>query len=347
VPRLGETRLGLVSRADRRSPGAARREAATGREAAQVGRATGDCVDVAVTRLAVHCRGQEPRRVGVGRRAQYPLDRTGFDKAAGIHDRDRVGDLGRDAEIMRDKDHPHAELALQIAQQDQDLHLHGRIERGRRLVGEQQARSAAERHSDHRPLPQAAGQLVRIGVETLPRRGDADQLQQFQCPRPGAPAIAISSTSSSRARWACRSSRAATCSSTATAFICARPADWIDVIYRRINGDFLLGGVPSDSVLRVRGLMRAYFAGNAPLGNVVGTGVADYKGVYAYMPRMIRYHRATAERFADLLRPPMPPRQRCARRSAGLIGWTIPGGALALSFGVADASPRFESALGK
>ena len=49
-------------------------------------------------------------------------------------------------------------------------------------------------------------------------------------------------------------------------------------------------GVPPDSLLGVPGLMRAYRAGNVALANAVGTGVADDKAVYAYMPRIIRYY---------------------------------------------------------
>jgi uncharacterized circularly permuted ATP-grasp superfamily protein len=65
----------------------------------------------------------------------------------------------------------------------------------------------------------------------------------------------------------------------------------VDVIYRRINDDFLdpEAFVP-DSMLGVRGLMRAYRAGTVALANAIGTGVADDKAVYAYMPRVIRYY---------------------------------------------------------
>ena len=65
----------------------------------------------------------------------------------------------------------------------------------------------------------------------------------------------------------------------------------IDVIYRRINDDFLdPEAFRPDSALGVKGLMRAYFAGNVALANAIGTGVADDKAVYAYMPRIIRYY---------------------------------------------------------
>lgn len=65
----------------------------------------------------------------------------------------------------------------------------------------------------------------------------------------------------------------------------------IDVIYRRLNDEFLdPEAFRPDSMLGVRGLMRAYKAGNVSLANAIGTGVADDKAVYAYMPRIIKYY---------------------------------------------------------
>jgi uncharacterized circularly permuted ATP-grasp superfamily protein len=65
----------------------------------------------------------------------------------------------------------------------------------------------------------------------------------------------------------------------------------VDVIYRRIDDDFLdpLAFRP-DSVLGVAGLMSAYRAGNVALANALGNGVADDKAVYAYVPDIIRYY---------------------------------------------------------
>src|SRR5258706_2534191 len=65
----------------------------------------------------------------------------------------------------------------------------------------------------------------------------------------------------------------------------------VDVIYRRIDDDFLdpLAFRP-DSVLGVPGLFNAYRAGNVVLANAIGTGVADDKALYAYVPRIIRYY---------------------------------------------------------
>ena len=65
----------------------------------------------------------------------------------------------------------------------------------------------------------------------------------------------------------------------------------IDVIYRRIDDDFLDPEVfRKDSVLGVPGLMRAWKKGNVSLANAPGAGVADDKVVYAYVPEMIRYY---------------------------------------------------------
>jgi uncharacterized circularly permuted ATP-grasp superfamily protein len=67
----------------------------------------------------------------------------------------------------------------------------------------------------------------------------------------------------------------------------------VDAIYRRLNDDFLDPEVfRPESTLGVRGLMRAWRAGKVAIANAVGTGVADDKAVYAYMPRIIRYYLA-------------------------------------------------------
>ena len=67
----------------------------------------------------------------------------------------------------------------------------------------------------------------------------------------------------------------------------------IDVIYRRVDDDFLDPlAFRSDSVLGVAGLFNVYQAGNVALANAVGTGVADDKAVYSYVPAIIRYYLA-------------------------------------------------------
>ena len=65
----------------------------------------------------------------------------------------------------------------------------------------------------------------------------------------------------------------------------------IDVIYRRIDDDFLdPAQFNPDSLLGVRGIFDVYRSGGVTLANAVGTGVADDKALYAYMPRIIRFY---------------------------------------------------------
>jgi len=65
----------------------------------------------------------------------------------------------------------------------------------------------------------------------------------------------------------------------------------VDVIYRRIDDDFLdPEAFRTDSLLGVPGLVDAYRAGNVSLANAPGNGVADDKVVYSYVPDMIRYY---------------------------------------------------------
>ncbi|MQA89984.1 MAG: circularly permuted type 2 ATP-grasp protein [Gemmatimonas sp.] len=65
----------------------------------------------------------------------------------------------------------------------------------------------------------------------------------------------------------------------------------VDVIYRRVDDDFLDPLVfRSDSLLGVPGLVDAYARGNVTLANALGNGVGDDKAIYAYVPEMIRFY---------------------------------------------------------
>ncbi len=65
----------------------------------------------------------------------------------------------------------------------------------------------------------------------------------------------------------------------------------VDVIYRRIDDDFLDPQVfRKDSALGIPGLMEVYRAGRVAIANAPGTGIADDKVIYAYVPDMIRYY---------------------------------------------------------
>jgi len=65
----------------------------------------------------------------------------------------------------------------------------------------------------------------------------------------------------------------------------------VDVIYRRVDDDFLdPTAFRPDSTLGCAGLLGAYRAGNVTLSNAIGTGVADDKSIYPYVPKMIEFY---------------------------------------------------------
>ena len=65
----------------------------------------------------------------------------------------------------------------------------------------------------------------------------------------------------------------------------------VDVIYRRVDDDFLDPDVfRADSTLGCAGLIDVYRAGNVTLSNAIGTGVADDKSIYPYVPKMIEFY---------------------------------------------------------
>jgi uncharacterized circularly permuted ATP-grasp superfamily protein len=65
----------------------------------------------------------------------------------------------------------------------------------------------------------------------------------------------------------------------------------VDVIYRRVDDDFLDPlAFRADSYLGVAGLLNAYRAGQVSLANAIGTGIADDKAVYAYLPAIIKFY---------------------------------------------------------
>ena len=113
------------------------------------------------------------------RRAQEITLRPALHHAAGVHDGERVTGLRHHAEIVRDQHDGEAKPVAQIEQQTQHLGLHGDVERGGRLVRDQDLWPAGQCHRDHGALPHAAGELVRERADAACRVGDADLPQQL------------------------------------------------------------------------------------------------------------------------------------------------------------------------
>jgi uncharacterized circularly permuted ATP-grasp superfamily protein len=84
-----------------------------------------------------------------------------------------------------------------------------------------------------------------------------------------------------------------TCGSSTARSRCARPKATrpIDVLYRRVDDDFLdpMNFNP-DSQLGVPGIMDVYRAGGITIANAPGTGIADDKAIYSYMPDIVEFY---------------------------------------------------------
>ena len=114
--------------------------------------------------------------------AHESADIADLGDAAGIHHGDAIGGLGDHAHVVGDQHHRGAVPARQVLQDRDDLRLHRNVERGRRLVGDDQRGLGAERERDHDALAHAAGEFMRIAVDALFGRGNADFAEP--CDRP-------------------------------------------------------------------------------------------------------------------------------------------------------------------
>jgi hypothetical protein len=115
----------------------------------------------------------------MARTDQDIVDAPVFDNLARIHRQKAGAGLRYDAEIMGYEQKCRAARLAQVEQEINDLRLDRDIQRGRRLVGDEQFRLAGKRHGDHRALTHAAGQLVRVFVVSPRRLCDADSVQEI------------------------------------------------------------------------------------------------------------------------------------------------------------------------
>ena len=113
------------------------------------------------------------------RRAEHVGDRPALDDTAGVHDDDVVTHLGHDAQVVRDQQDRHPALVAKVEQQVEDLLLDRHVERGRRLVRDQELGVAGERDRDHHPLAHTARHLMRVVTRAARRLGDAHELEHL------------------------------------------------------------------------------------------------------------------------------------------------------------------------
>ena len=132
-------------------------------------------------------RAQQPPRVRMLRIAEDIRSRALLDHAACVHHDHPLGEVGDDAHVVGDQDDRGAVVALKALHQLQDLSLDRHVERGRRLVGDQERGIARESHGDHHALPHPARELMRVVVGAAARIRDPDLAQKLDRPHLGGP----------------------------------------------------------------------------------------------------------------------------------------------------------------
>ncbi len=132
---------------------------------------------------------EQPSRVCVFGLGEDPRGGSGLDDLPLVHHGDGVSALGRQPEVVGDEQDAGPQLLGERVDGVEDAALHRDVERGGRLVGDEQPRTAGQADRDERALPHPAGELVRVLRGA--RRGvrDPDQVQQLERPGPGRLAV--------------------------------------------------------------------------------------------------------------------------------------------------------------
>ena len=98
----------------------------------------------------------EALRVVLGGVVEHCPRLAGLDDAAVVHDGEPVAVLGDEAQVVGDQDKRRPSALAHLGEQVHDLRLHGHVQGGRWLVGDQEERVVGDGHRDHCPLPHAA-----------------------------------------------------------------------------------------------------------------------------------------------------------------------------------------------
>ena len=137
---------------------------------------------VAEPLAVLHGAGRDEQRacVGVRQPAEHVVGGPRLGDDAAVHHHHAAHGARHHAEVVADQQQAHAALGHQAGDEVEHLALHRHVERGGRLVGDQQVGPARQRDGDHHALTLAARQLVRIGVEPARGIGHLHPLQQLQ-----------------------------------------------------------------------------------------------------------------------------------------------------------------------
>src|SRR5829696_8928246 len=143
---------------------------------------------------------EEPDRVRVLRRREQLVHGRLLDLASGVHHEHAVGNVGDDAEVVRDEDDRRPQARADVPHQVEDPRLDRHVEGGRRLVGNEDLRVTGEGDRDHHPLAHPARQLVRVLVHAALGGRDPHELEQLDRPRTRLPARQVEAVQDCRAR---------------------------------------------------------------------------------------------------------------------------------------------------
>ena len=133
--------------------------------------------------------GKQGPGIGVLRVEEHFVGHADLYDLAAVHHRHPVRHVGNDAQVVGDVNDGHVLLFLQAADQVQDLGLNGHVKSGRRLVADQDLRTAGHGDGNDHALAHAAGELVRILFVAALRIGNAHRFQDAVDLFPGFPAL--------------------------------------------------------------------------------------------------------------------------------------------------------------
>ena len=142
-------------------------------------------------RRAIRHRVFAPRWFGINQCLRVVMLRVGknirrqslFHHLTAPHDANAAGNPAHNVQIMGDEHHRHAKPRLQPRHQIQNFRLNGHIQRGRRLIRDQDIGVIRQGHRDHHALTLTAGKFMRIASHAIFRLGDFHQSQHLQRPR--------------------------------------------------------------------------------------------------------------------------------------------------------------------
>src|SRR5579872_215477 len=175
--RRGESQVGDGGVAFGAMIRAARREGASGRKFVKTRDGAGNRDKFAA--LEAGRGAKQTFGIRMARIGEYFEGGSGFDDSPGVHHGNAIRDFADDSQIMRDEKKRQVQFRAKAHEEFENLLLHGDVERGGGLVGDQQARAHGESHRDHGALAKASGKLVRELTRALRRLGNGGAFERF------------------------------------------------------------------------------------------------------------------------------------------------------------------------